>query len=124
MFDWQPEYSVGFDEIDRLHRRVFAAAADLHAAVVAGRPSGALAELFARLAAEARSHFAAEEALMRSSQYPHFTRHEAKHRALDEKLDALKPTVETLRALKDWVSEHIAAEDRQLAGYLAARAGA
>src|SRR6202142_4761625 len=86
IFDWQPEYSVGFDEIDGLHQHVFRAARELLSAIVAGQPQGTLEELLARLVAVTRAHFTAEEVLMQSSQYPQSARHEAAHETLGTRL--------------------------------------
>ncbi len=128
MFDWQPEYGVGFGEIDALHRQVFRTAEELHAAIVAGRSQDMLAELLARAVSCIRAHFAAEEAMMASSQYPHSARHAAAHAALGERLLACErgasPSVEMMGTLKDWVIQHIDEEDRELGRHLAAGARA
>lgn len=127
MFDWQPEYSVRFAEIDCLHQQVFRAAGDLHGAIAAGQAQDTLAELLARLAFCTRAHFAAEESLMESSQYPQSARHKAAHAALGEKLLACEqgvPSVEMMQSLKDWVIQHIDEEDRELGRHLATRADA
>ena len=126
MFDWQPEYGVRFAQIDGLHRQVFRAAGDLHAAIVAGQPQDTLAELLARLVACTRAHFAAEESLMQSSQYPQSARHKAAHEALGERLLAweqgARPSVETMQSLKGRLIQHIDEEDRALGRHLAVRA--
>ena len=127
IFDWQPEYSVGFDEIDGLHQQVFRAAAELHTAIVAGRPQGTLEELLARLVACTQAHFTAEESLMQSLQYPQSARHKAAHETLSARLLACErgtpPSVETMQTLKGWVLQHIDEEDRELGRHLASRAG-
>ena len=128
MFDWQPEYSVRFAEIDGLHQQVFRAAEELHAAIVAGQPQDKLADLLARLVLCTRAHFAAEESLMQSSQFPQSARHKAGHAALGERLLACEkgagPSVEMMRTLKGWLIQHIDEEDRALGRHLASRAGA
>ncbi len=127
IFDWQPEYSVGFAEIDGLHQQVFRAAGELHSAIVAGQPQGTLEELLARLVACTQAHFTAEESLMQSWQYPQSARHMAAHEALSARLLACErdtaPSVETLRTLKGWVLQHIDEEDRELGRHLASLAG-
>jgi hemerythrin-like metal-binding protein len=127
IFDWQPEYSVGFVEIDGLHQQVFRAAAELHSAIVTGQPQGTLEELLARLVACTQAHFRAEESLMQSSQYPQSARHQAALQALSARLLACEqgtpPSVETMQTLKGWVLEHIDEEDRELGRHLASRAG-
>lgn len=126
IFDWQPEYSVGFDEIDGLHRQVFRAAGELQTAIVAGQPQGTLEELLARLVAVTRAHFTAEESLMQSSQYPQSGRHVAAHEALRARLAAperdARPIVETMQTIRGWLLQHIDEEDRELGRHLASRA--
>jgi hemerythrin-like metal-binding protein len=124
IFDWQPEYSVGFAEIDGLHQQVFRAAGELHTAIVAGQPQGKLEELLARLVACTQAHFTAEETLMQSSQYPQSARHQTAHETLSARLLACERgaprSVETLQTLKGWVLEHIDEEDRELGRHVAA----
>lgn len=124
-FEWQPQYSVGSAEIDALHQQVFRTAARLHAAILAGEPRSALEKLLADTISGTRAHFEAEEALMRSSQYPEQARHKAKHEALAETLAACGQAetigVETMQSLKDALTAHIDEEDRALGRHLAAR---
>jgi hemerythrin-like metal-binding protein len=125
-FDWQPEYGTGFAEIDGLHRRVFRAAGELDAAIVAGQPPDTLARLLAAAVSCTRAHFAAEEALMLSSRYPESVRHTAKHTTMGDQLIGLqesRPSVETMQSLKSALVQHIDEEDRELGRYLASRAG-
>ena len=126
LFDWKPEYSVGFAEIDGLHQQVLRAAAELHTAIVAGQPQGTLEQLLARLVACTQAHFTAEESLMQSSQYPQSARHHDAHEALSAKLLACEqgppPSVETMQTLQGWVLQHIEEEDRELGRHLASRA--
>lgn len=125
MFDWQPDYSVGFAEIDALHRQVFRTAGELHAAIVAGRPQDTLAQLLAAVVSRTRAHFTAEESLMQSSQYPESARHKGKHEAMGVKLIALqdsRPSVEIMQSLKSLLIRHIDEEDRELGRYLVSRA--
>jgi len=128
MFDWQPEYSVGFAEIDGLHQQVFRAAGEVHAAILAGEPQGKLADLLGQFVSCTRAHFAAEEALMQSSQYPQSDRHKTAHEAFGARLLAsgqgARPTVEMMQAFKVLVIQHIDEEDRALGRHLASRAGA
>ena len=126
IFDWRPEYSVGFAEVDGLHQQVFRAAGELHTAIVAGQPQGTLDELLARLVACTQAHFTAEESLMQSSQYPQSARHKTAHETLSARLLACerdaRPSVETMQTLKGWLLQHIDEEDRELGRHLANRA--
>ncbi len=125
LFDWQAEYGVGFPEMDGLHQGVFRTAADLHAAVVAGRPRADLVELLRRTVSAIQAHFDAEEALMQSSRYPETTKHQAAHETLAGTLrmceQAGNPSVEMLQSLRSLLVLHIEDEDRKLGQYLAAR---
>ena len=125
MFDWKPEYSVGFAEIDALHQQVFHSAGELHAAIDAGRPPEALRELLGQVLSSIRTHFEAEEALMRSSKYPETARHKAKHEAMEGILQSWErgavPDIEMADTLRGALIHHIEDEDRELGRRLEGR---
>jgi hemerythrin-like metal-binding protein len=95
---------------------------------------GALKEdmqrVFSELISYTASHFTSEEGLMREAGYPRLTSHHLQHmefvqraRELHAQLLAGKFTVsmDLLRFLKSWLSEHILGSDQQYAPYLNAK---
>src|ERR1035441_7519111 len=82
MFEWKPEYSVQIPKIDVQHQRLFALAAELHAAMAEGKGKTVLEQSLARLVDYTKVHFAAEEEFMGKYGYPEAAGHKAQHEAL------------------------------------------
>jgi hemerythrin len=131
MFEWKPEYSLGHGAIDGQHQRLFALASDLHTAMTQGKGKGALSETLENLLAYTKTHFASEERLMQTHQYPEYAEHKAAHDALTKRvLDFQREfedgrvgmTVELLQFLKDWLRTHIGETDRKVAMFLRSKA--
>ena len=133
MFAWKESYSVGFSDIDSQHRRLFEFAGALHSAMMAGKGKTVLEQVLANLISYTRTHFAAEEALMRKYSYPGYDAHKALHDDLTRKVLALQKafqtgsatlTMETMSFLKDWLEKHIGASDAKIGAFLSSRAAA
>lgn len=131
MFEWKQEYCIGHPEIDLQHRRLFELAAELHAAMATGKGKDALSKILGNLVSYTKSHFANEERLMQSVQYPEYRKHKSDHDALTAKVIAFQHdfeigrvglTVGLLQFLKDWLMHHIGETDRKIAEYLRAAA--
>ena len=58
--DWTDGLAIGVEAVDNEHRELIDAINDLEAAVVADGDRGRTIQLIARVAREARSHFASE----------------------------------------------------------------
>jgi hemerythrin len=125
--DWNPEFSVRSPVLDQQHKALIGIINQLHDAML----RGALAEDMRRILQEliwyAESHFTSEEALMRRAAYPRLAAHHVQHaefvrkaRDLHAQLLAGKFTVsmDLLRFLKSWLSEHILGEDQQYVPFL------
>ena len=122
-----PEQAVHVPEIDAEHREMFRAAADLRQALLDGDPTGRLALLCRRLAAELNAHFSHEERLMREAEYPAYIWHERQHRTARAKMAALERDVQrgdrqsifdSLEALAGWMRDHTSVADRMIGSYL------
>jgi hemerythrin len=133
MFAWKDSYSVGFADIDAQHRRLFQLASELHAAMIAGKGKDAMEQVLGNLVSYTRTHFAAEEGLMRRHSYPEYLAHKNQHDDLTRKVLALQEahaanratlTLETMRFLSDWLTQHIGSSDRRIGAFLAARTAA
>ena len=127
MFQWNNAYSVGIGSVDAQHQGLFAAAHELHEAMLAGRGRAALAKILDRLVQYTAAHFAHEEGLMRKSNYPGLPTHIAEHQALTRKVLAFQDdfkagrttmSVEVLQFLRTWLQQHIQHSDMAYAPYL------
>jgi hemerythrin len=127
MFEWKPEYSVGYAQIDEQHKRLFELAEEMHNAMTAGKGKQILSKTLSSLIAYTKAHFATEERLMQAYQYPDYASHKAAHDALTAKVvkfekefqtAGLSTTISLLPFLRDWLMHHIGETDKKIAAYL------
>ena len=117
MTEWTPDLATGNALLDEQHKAIFEWLAELQSAASEERTLfGAYA--ITRLKNFTRTHFAAEEALMKEAGFPglaeHITEHEAFRARLAEiHLKSIGEDVspETVRFLTDWLTHHIAETD-------------
>jgi hemerythrin-like metal-binding protein len=121
LLQWNSNYSVGVDSMDRQHRKLFEILNELHAAMMKGEAQKITGELLRKLVAYTREHFTAEEALMATAGYSALAQHRIKHRDLIKQVDDLAARYERgennlnlplLNFLRDWLTNHIQQEDK------------
>ncbi len=131
MFEWSNTYSVTIGSIDAQHQNLFAIARELHAAMISGQGKTALSRILDRLVQYTAAHFAHEERLMRTHNYPDFAAHKAEHDALTKQVLKFQEdfnagrvaiTVQLLQFLKDWLEKHIKGTDLKYAPHMRERA--
>lgn len=132
---WEPAYDTGIHLIDRQHRTLFDNIIKLSVAITAD-DAAAVDEVFAFIEEYARQHFADEEALMASHDYPLLQEHRNEHRAfgrafaqrrgeiLSGRHDKLHAVFMIDLFLTDWLINHSTKTDRHFAKYLLDKAGA
>ena len=122
MFAWKDSYSIGVQEIDAQHRRLFALAEQLHAAMNSGKGKDVMAPVLQNLIDYTKTHFAAEERLMQRCRYPNFTEHKAQHDQMTAKVLQLQRdfqagtgaiSIEVMQFLNAWLRQHIGDSDRK-----------
>jgi hemerythrin len=127
LFCWSEIFSVGHDEIDQQHHRLFEIADTLNAATLRGDARQQLETTFAELLLYTKTHFLYEEHVMRAVGYPALAAHEREHEGLMQKvLDCQQAFragdtalgVEVPRFLVDWLTKHIAHSDHAVARFL------
>lgn len=124
--------SVGIEQIDREHQRLFEIAARVYDSL--GRNDSGVDEEIRTLVADlldyTATHFSSEEALMAVAGYPELEAHRQLHRhLLSQARDMEMRTaigdrhapVELSRFLYRWLVEHIEASDRKFGEFVAAR---
>jgi hemerythrin len=129
-FPWQDRYATGITKIDQQHRQLVDYLNQLYEAMKAGQGQDALANVFLGLVAYTKSHFAAEEGLMKVYQYPDYAAHKAVHDKMaahvarlqqDFTAGRISSPIQITHFLKDWLAKHIMETDRQYAPFLKAK---
>lgn len=123
---WKPEYSVGVDEIDRHHQRLFDMIGLLQLSLDSKLDDDSTITVLDEMVDYVNYHFQREEELMTKYEYPHFKDHKKEHwefaleamefvRKYHENKNAL--TVEMHNYLKEWLINHILNSDQQYAKF-------
>ena len=127
-FPWSEAYSVHLRVIDNDHKDLVDTVNALHDAISDGATRGRIGHIIGNLAQYVDEHFAREEALMESYDYPDVAKHKRIHRHLTRTVYAIrivfgsKPgnidPVKLLGFLRDWLVHHILEEDMKYAPFL------
>jgi hemerythrin len=125
--EWRDEFEIGVPEIDDQHRRLIAMLAGFYKALGHGPSRDALGELLTGLIDYTRYHFATEERLMLSADYPMLVAHRAEHAKFVTKVtdmakrfaeNRLVISFEATEFIRDWLFSHILVSDKHLGGHL------
>ena len=87
--EWSDELSVGIEEIDEQHKRIFDLAHAMHVALAEGGERETAELIVFELRAYVEDHFADEERRMREVGYPGLAAHVQVHRRMTAKVDEL-----------------------------------
>jgi hemerythrin len=130
---WDPALAMGVPDIDRQHEEIFFRFDSLLQAIRGGSSREEVGRTLAFLSDYIATHFRSEEDLMREAGFPSLTAHRAEHErfsrdltllAAEHSRDGASPSL-ILRVqsrVSEWLCEHIHRADRELAGFLRARA--
>ena len=132
-FEWTPELSVGFPDIDNQHEELLKRFNKLQEACREGREREEVRHLFDFLDHYVLQHFTDEERIMLDSRYPDIMSHQQEHLDLITKLRKLKRQMheysissslisEISQTMFDWIVTHIQNTDVRLGLYLAEKA--
>lgn len=128
MIEWKPSLSVGVEEIDAQHQELFRRAGlFLESLTSASRQDTGILLSFLRLYCV--SHFGAEEAWMRETDFPGAAAHQKQHDGFVKDLMALTAQHEKPRGpglqparvaewLDRWLTNHVTRVDTELARHL------
>jgi hemerythrin len=129
LMNWSSKYSVGVDALDHQHEALMEILNRLHAASMKGKAGDVADSLLRNLAPLAEEHFAAEERLMESIDFPRLADHRALHREMAGKIAELASRheegditayVPLLYFVRDYQTKHMRNEDLQYAEWLSA----
>jgi hemerythrin len=100
---------------------------ELHEEIMCGKDD-VLVPLINSLVSLSREHFATEESLMESTQFPGLAEHRAKHQAVSKKVEEFIARQELgdraacsqlMYFLREWMTRHMEKEDQKYAPWLA-----
>ena len=127
-FSWKRRYSVGVKDMDKQHQDIMDRLNELHEQMMGGKVNEAVAPLISGLVSLAAEHFAAEERLLESTQFPGLANHRAKHQELSQKVEEFIARHEIgdkaaysqfMYFVRDWMTKHMEQEDQAYAPWLA-----
>ena len=131
--EWNPSLDVPHEKINEQHHTLVEAVNRLHEAVTSGAPDKSLTDLLLFLTNYVGQHFADEEDLMKSVDYPHYEEHRDIHRKLFLQVQARTGALirgeavdgpELLEFLKTWLTDHILGTDAEMAKFVTDALGA
>ncbi len=126
LIEWTDELSVGVEEIDDQHKVLVDLINSLDEAIHSQAGKTASVDILNQLVEYTRIHFDAEEALMRTANYPDFDKHKAQHEVLLQQAESLQQKIaggagisfQLLHFLKTWLTQHILDTDKQYTPHL------
>ena len=118
MTDWSDDYMIGIDEIDRQHKEFFRIAHQFFTECLADEGEECILDTLKFLGNYARTHFKAEEALMKKNEYPRLENHAKLHTDFLNRYSDLmvefkeagrtdKVVNKILTIVMDWLKDHI-----------------
>jgi len=126
---WSAQYSVGIARIDAEHQKLIDLVNDLYLAMLEGRGKDVVGKVLGSVAAYTVTHFGNEERLMRITSFPGFEAHKTEHENLVKRVKQLQDefrsgkaviSMEVMRFLQHWLTDHIVGVDKQYSAHLQA----
>jgi hemerythrin len=127
LFTWNDSYSVKVALCDQQHKKLFQIINELADAMRIGKGQEIIAKTLGELLEYTRTHFQAEEALMKKANYPELPQHQEMHRKFVTDVEALAResqagastnSIRVLNLLRDWLVNHIQKVDKQYSATL------
>jgi hemerythrin-like metal-binding protein/PAS domain S-box-containing protein len=129
LMEWNDSLQTGHGAIDSQHRKLVDMLNRLADAMATGKGRELCDTVLDELIEYTQTHFAAEEQLMASHNYPKLAQHKAKHETLVKDVLAFKAKCEAgamglpislLQFLKDWLTNHIKGTDKAMVAEIVA----
>ena len=125
-FAWKAEYSIGVPAIDQQHKKLIGLIDQLYTSMQQGLAEGIIRQILNELIDYTKTHFAAEEAVMKANRYPDFQNHKDEHVNLTIEVLAYnvkfendyKIVVPLSMFLKEWLTNHILDSDKRIGLFL------
>ncbi len=130
--EWKDSLTLHVPVLDRQHRELVDRASAVIAAMRAHRGASEVGDLFGYLRGCVRTHFAAEEALMRERGYPRYEQHVQEHAVFTGRVHLLHDhfigqgvtlslIVKVNALVCTWFFDHIATSDKAIATWIVER---
>ena len=121
---WSDSFLIGIEELDYEHRHLIEDINKLHRDLLEDVEMDRIEDTLGGIHARMQAHFALEERVMLSHEYPHYPEHKAEHeRLLDEHTELMtkferEPNLgdrEAIQALLcQWIVNHILTSDKKM----------
>lgn len=129
---WDPSLETGNEVVDRQHRSLFDLLNELHDSIVGSKGQEVQGEVLSRMANYAVVHFADEEALMRSIDYPALPQQQRMHSEFVAEVTQMSDEwrsggtllpITVAMFLRGWLTKHIRNEDGKIGEFIRANPG-
>ena len=126
LITWDDYYSVGYDLIDKQHKKLVEMINELYSAFISGNAQEKAPEIVNEMIKYTDYHFKTEEAFFEKYNYPEIDVHKAIHKSFVDKvlevqegLESKKVTVsyDIMNFLRKWLLEHILQEDKKFGSF-------
>ncbi|MFA6979107.1 MAG: bacteriohemerythrin [Ignavibacteriaceae bacterium] len=127
LINWNDSYSVKVKEIDGQHKKLVDIINELHDKMKEGKGKEVMEKLLNELLDYTVLHFAFEEKLLNTNNYPDSKTHIKLHSDLIEEVKAFRKkyesgsamlSLELMNFLKKWLVEHILNSDKKYSAHL------
>ncbi len=127
LLTWNETYSVKIKKFDDQHRKLIDLINQLHDAMLVGKGKDVMGSVLNSLVDYTKTHFAAEETLMKLHGYPDYEQHKKEHNVLVmQVLDVQRQlregktpiTQAIMFFLKEWLQQHIQGNDKKYGPFL------
>jgi methyl-accepting chemotaxis protein/hemerythrin len=127
LISWSKELEIGIDQIDRQHKQLVNLINELNIAIGYTQPNSVMLPIVMRLQNYAETHFAAEEEIFSTYDYPDRAAHEADHAAFSDSITYIRKQCELIDApmstrirdfLLGWLCNHIKNKDMDYKRFL------
>ena len=121
---WSDDFLIGVEELDYEHQCLIEEINKLHRELLEHVDIDRICDTLGRIHSRMQAHFALEEHVMMSHEYPHYSEHKAEHeRLLDEYAELMtkferepnlgdREAIESI--LRRWIIDHILTSDKKM----------
>lgn len=126
-FEWNNDFSLGIEEIDKQHHELINLINELHDAMKVGQGNAVVKDIIAKLEKYTIEHFGTEEKYFDQFKYSGTQQHKNEHHKFTEEVADFRQKFENgqvllslklINFLKDWLVSHIQGSDKKYAPFL------